>query len=290
MRGRWYGVPIVLILAAAGWGREHEFVKLDSERQTVQLNFNATYITYIHQDIETMVSLPDGYKYTAVMPGSRDYVSAAPLQNTMYLSCPVDEAVSTNITMHVITPEGAEEKLIFKLKSSRRAPSVYAIHFTAPNTSALNRTVEAMKARFSKQLEERLMKQENVLDRAVHKETMLKAVHWWLGPTRGALSEEHKGAVVIVDGMINSRGNTYVYLRSNSPEDECEIVRLLGVEQRGANAGQMPPELVGTFEDEDGWLVKCYSIPRIEVPQRKKRLRFNVEIWSEAFTIKAKGS
>ena len=33
----------------------------------------------------------------------------------MYISCPVDHDVLTNLTLHVITPEGAEEKLIFKL-------------------------------------------------------------------------------------------------------------------------------------------------------------------------------
>ena len=273
---------------------EGNIVVINQERGKYELDFNATYQTYIHQDIETAIILPVGYKFVACMPGSRDYVSAGPLQNTMYISCPVDHDVITNLTLHVISPEGAEEKLIFKLYGKKASPNVLAIEFERPNNSGLNRTVEAVKARYTDQMNAKISEQEKNLNKSVHNETIENARHFWIDP-RGDIRQEYKGADFYLDGMINSRGNTYVYIVSKNYRDGCDIIRLVSASDKIDKKDKsipVEPELLKVNDNGDGTFTYVYGVPEIAIPplHKTKKIYLTVAIWSKKFTLKFKVS
>jgi hypothetical protein len=287
-------IGFVLVLVWLCLAESGNVVVINQERGKYELDFNATYQTYIHQDIETAIILPVGYKFVACMPGSRDYVSAGPLQNTMYISCPVDHDVVTNLTLHVITPEGAEEKLIFKLYGKKASPNVLAIEFERPNNSELNRTVEAVKARYSDQMNAKISEQEKNLNKSVHNETIENARHFWIDP-RGDIRQEYKGAQFYLDGMINSRGNTYVYIVSKNYKDGCDIIRLISAsDKKGKKDKSIPvePELLKVNDNGDGTFTYVYSMPEIAIPplHKTKKIYLTVAIWSKNFTLKFKVS
>ena len=242
-------LELILVFVALCFADVGSIVVINQERGKYELDFNATYQTYIHQDIETAIILPVGYKFVACMPGSRDYVSAGPLQNTMYISCPVDHDVVTNLTLHVITPEGAEEKLIFKLYGRKTSPNVLAIEFERPNNSELNRTVEAVKARYTDQMNAKISEQEKNLNKTVHDGTIENARHFWIDP-RGDIKQEYKGADFYLDGMINSRGNTYVYIVSKNYRDGCDIIRLISASDKFDKKDKSIQVRTGAIESE----------------------------------------
>ena len=265
-------------------------VTINQERGKYDLDFSATYQTYITQDIETAIILPPGYKFVASMPGSRDFVSAGPLQNVMYISCPVDHDVLTNLTLHVITPEGVEEKLIFKLIGKKGSPRILAIEFERPNNSELNRTVEAIKARYTDQMNEKLTEQESDLHSSIHQQTISRSRHFFIKGKRGEIKAEHKGASFILDGLINSRGNTYVYLKSGYYQQGCEIIKLLWIGERKQNSGNA--DFISVSENEDGSFTYVYAVPEISIPKhgKTKRIRMQASIWSKTVTLNFRAS
>jgi hypothetical protein len=270
---------------------ESGVIVINQERGKYDLDFSATYQTYINQDIETAIILPAGYKFVASMPGSRDFVSAGPLQNTMYISCPVDHDVLTNLTLHVITPEGAEEKLIFKLIGRKAAPKVLAIEFERPNNSELNRTVEAVKARYNDQMSEKLTEQEKTINDAVHRETIVKERAFFIDGKRGSISREFKGASFYLDGMINSRGGTYIYIRSKNYKDGCDVINLAWAADTKLKDGSNA-HFESVNENEDGWFTYVYQVPEIMIPEKghKKTIWMCVSIWSKKITLSFKAS
>jgi len=265
-----------------------EELLIEKERGYYQLDFDKTYTTYIHQDIELMVSLPPGYKYTATVPGSRDFVSVGPIQNTMYLSRPVPDDVMTNLTCHVLTPEGYEKKLLFKLIGKKNAPKVIAIQFTEPNTSELNRTIEEIKNRYNDQLTATLAEQEKMLNQRVHGESMTELRHFMIPKRRGKFTVAYKGASAFVDGMFNSRGNTYIKVRTRNRNDNCDIVTLTGVQTGGKKGSIMPINLINITDNSDGTSTYLYTVP--EIPFRyiqkkdkykKIKVRLHFTVWSK---------
>lgn len=286
-----YSLLVCITLLSSACYAQSNVVELSKERQKVELDFNATYKTYINQDIETAIILPPGYKYVACQPGSRDFISASPLQNTMYISCPVDHEVFTNLTLHVITPEGAEEKLIFKLTGKRGVPKVLAIEFERPNNSEINRTVEAVKARYTEQMANKLSDQDKELRTAVHKETIMSASHLFPKNKRGKIREEYNGAWLSLDGVINSRGNSYFYIKTASYKDGCDVVKLLWADDKKHKNTDTNAEFIGISENDDGTFTYIYSVPEIFIPKKGyKKIRMGVMIWSKFFQIKFKAS
>lgn len=283
-------VAVTAIFVAAVFG---ENVDVASERSILQVNFGSTYETYIHNDIELCVSLPKGYTVAAVMPGSPDFVSVVVLQNRLYISkVTPDVNMMTNLTVHVITDEGLEKELYFKLHSSKNAPKVLAIQFEKPNYSELNATVEALKSKYNNQMNNTLSEQEQAVTKSVKKSTMINARPWFIKAKHGGKKVEFKGATVRLMGLVNFDGGTYVYLEGPQQDGQCEIFSLQSVE---VNGQQRVVELVGVDESVNlDNSVAVYEIP--EVPfkitdnGRFKNVKFilNVKIWSAINTVKFK--
>ncbi len=265
--------------------KDHKEVILRKKRGTYQLNFNSTYVTYVNLDIELMISLPTGYTFSAAIPGSKDFIHASPIQNTMYITKTCEGYFNTNLSMHIITPEGIEEKLIFRLVSRSRAPKVLAIHFSRPNSSEMNRTIEKVKARYGEQLKKALFEQEKVLNQAIFEDAMSKGMAWFIQKRRGALRVDYKGAEVVFNGMFNSRGETYLYVKSKISRDECHLI---DVKKAGTQKNVVETEFVCAYEDDNGEWIYVFKIPEISVKTKKNRVRkqkFHIiyKIWSEEF-------
>jgi hypothetical protein len=271
---------------------KHTEVNIKDTRGTYQLNFKATYVTYVNMDIELMITLPEGYKFVASVPGSKDYISATSLQNTIYVTkASEDNSFRTNLALHVITPEGIEEKLMFRIFAKRNAPKVEAIHFESPNASELNRTVEKIKARYQSQLNQALSNQENVLENTIHFETIRKGMPWFVHKRRGRHLVTYKGATAQFYGMYNSRSETYIYIKTRIKNlDNCEIIE---VEKAGAAKAMSDATFVYSYADEYGDWIHIYKIPGIRVKYKKNRVkkqqfRIQYRIWSKQFIQKFK--
>lgn len=269
-------------------GSATEVVQIEQIRGEYELNFGVIYEVPIYPDIETMIALPAGYKITLAMPGSPDYVSATVIQNTIYLTRPVDHRVETNVAVHVITPDGIEEKLMIRCVGPRKGTKVLAVHFTRPNTSEVNRIVESMRGRFTEQLNIELSRQEKRLNEDVHEKTLADARYLFIRSSRKKVRKEYKGAEVYLDGMINSRDYTYIYMVSTVKQGECDIV---GLEKVSEGDKELTPELVSVQKLAEGAFYYCWSVPRLRVPEKKTmKVEFNVRIWSKVHTLSAKVS
>jgi hypothetical protein len=280
-------IRLLLLLPFALLAAATPRYELKEQRGRYQLNFDATYVTYVNNDVETAITLPEGYLITATMAGSRDYVSVGALQNTVYISKAVNHAITTNLILHVRTPEGTDEKLVFELRGNDKAPPVYAIHFDRPNSSELNRTVEAMKSRYQGELAAKLSEQERKLTEDVTEKTLKHSMPIFFNCHRGDISEEYKGATVYLDGVITHEQNSYVYLRTDIKREDCNVVRLLKV-QSGKDYSSIP-ELIFTQENADGTLTLVYRVIALPLKDRKTRkVEFNVEIWSKTFQLTQK--
>ncbi|MBN1292366.1 MAG: hypothetical protein JXB48_11050 [Candidatus Latescibacteria bacterium] len=262
-----------------------EIVKVTKIRGDYQLNFDDIYEIPIYPDIETMIVFPAGYTITLVMPGSPDFVSASVLQNTIYITRPVDHVVETNLAVHIVTPDGIEQKLMIRCVGPRRGIKVLAVNFTLPNTSEINRIVENMKARYTEQLSAELSHQEKELNKNIHLNTMTEARYLFIRSSRRRCSREYKGATVFLDGMINSRDNTYIYLVSSVKNGASDIFSL---EKVICGSAKIDPELVSARQLSEHEYMYCFSIPQLQLPIKSKKVEFLIKIWSKIHTLSAR--
>jgi len=261
-----------------------QIVKIDKVRGSFQLNFEDVYELPIYPDIETMLSFPAGYTVTLVMPGSPDYISAHVVQNTIYLTRPVDHQVETNVGVHVVTPEGVEEKLVIRCVGPARGTKVLAVNFTRPNTSEINRVVETMKARYTDQLAAELSHQEKFLKKSIHDKTLSDTRYIFIDAARRQRRKEYKGAQVFLDGMINSQDNTYIYLVSTVQNASCSIVSL---EKVMAGNAKVDPQLISVQKLNEHEFLQCWSIPALQIPLKRQKVKFLIKIWSKLHTLSA---
>jgi len=261
-----------------------QIVRIDKVRGSFQLNFEDVYELPIYPDIETMVSFPAGYTVTLVMPGSPDYISAHVVQNTIYLTRPVDHQVETNVGVHVVTPEGVEEKLVIRCVGPARGTKVLAVNFTRPNTSEINRVVETMKARYTTQLAAELSHQEKVLKNSIHDKTLSSARYLFIHGSRWEKRKAYKGAEVFLDGLISSRDNTYIYLVTTVQSGSGDVISLEKVISGNSTAA---PEYISTQKLNEHEYLQCWSIPALQITARKQKVRFLIKIWSRVHTLSA---
>lgn len=259
-----------------------QIVRIDKIRGNFQLNFDDVYEIPIYPDIETMIAFPPGYTITLVMPGSPDYVSASVVQNTIYITRPVDHEIETNVAVHIVTPEGVEEKLIIRCVGPNRGTKVLAINFTQPNTSEINRVVETVKARYTEQLSAELAQQEKKLKISVHDKTLSEARYLFIHSSRRGVRQEYKGAEVFLDGMINSRDNTYIYLISTVKNGPCDIVTL---DKVISGTAKIDPVLVATQKISDDEYFYCWSVPQLQIPKKSQKIKLLIKIWSKIHTL-----
>jgi len=255
-----------------------QIIKIENIRGSYQLNFEDVYEIPIYPDIETMIAFPPGYTVTLVMPGSPDYVSAHVIQNTIYLTRPVDHKIETNVTVHVVTPDGLEQKMVIRCVGSGSGKKVLAVQFTKPNTSEINRVVENMKARYTEQLSSELHQQEKELNNDIHEKTISDVRYLFINSSRKGRLKEYKGASVFLDGMLNSRDNTYIYLISSVKEGACDIVAL---EKVIIGKTQYSPVLISTQQLSENEYYSCWSIPQIVIPKKKEKVELFIKIWSK---------
>lgn len=265
-------------------------IEIEDSRGQYHLNFDATYKLNLQTDIQTVITVPDGYLLKAAMPGSRDFISIESVENSLYLSKPTPESMQTNLTIHVMTPEGVNEKLIFDLKgyktgskAERKQKKILAVHFMKPNSSALNRTIETMKATYEAQLAAKLADQERKLTVEVTAENFAKAIPLFFDAERGDISEEYKGAKVWIEGVINSDNDTYVYLKGSVKEENCNIIKMTSVAI--GDTYNSATELVDLYELKDGTFMYVYKVPKLPVYGEPTDVKFRIQIWSEKFTI-----
>lgn len=272
------------------WAAEEMVIR--EERGYYQIDFEKIYTLYIHQDIETMVSLPTGYKLVSFMPGSRDYCSINKVLNTIYISRPVPDEVMTNLTLQVLTPEGFDKKLVFKLIGKKNAPKILAVQFLEPNTSELNRTIEEIKSRYNDQLSQTLAVQEKTLTENIHKEICNYVRHWMFTKKRGEVEVSYKGAKAFIDGMFNDgRGSTIIQVRTTVKMGECDVIKLSGVKMGKGSVFEV--EFIETVANEDNTFTYVYKMPEVPILEKKNKYRkikvkYFFTIWSKTKVIKTK--
>jgi len=263
-----------------------ERVHISIPKGEYEINFDNTYVLPVHMDIETAIILPPGYNYTAGMPGSVDYISVSTIENTVYISKTVDHKFQTNLTLHVLTPEGIKGKLTFEIIADLSKPKVYSVTFTQPNSSDLNQAIEQIKAKYTEQLSAKLYEQEKKLNLSILERTFLNSVPVFFNADRGDITEDYKGATVWMDGVINSDAGAFVYIRSDVKDDECKVVQLKSVKLKKDYNGTA--ELVGNYT-VGKHIMYVYKIPKLPL-LKKSKMVFNIQIWSKMFKLTAKAS
>ena len=276
------GVVVVCSIAMA---QDAQVVEINGIRGEYELNVSNVYEIPINPDIETMISLPPGYKITLAMPGSPDYVSVNVLQNTLYITRPVDHVVETNVIVHIVTPEGLEQKLVIRCIGSKKSAKVLAVQFTRVNSSEVNRTIEAMKARYVEQMTAKMSAQEDSVKKNVFISTMVFTRSWFVHADRKKTGVNYNGAEVWIDGMVNSGDNTYVYLLANVKPGACDVVSLINVVVGKASYDAV---FVGSVDLTEKETYYCYSIPQIPIGKKGLAIKLMTKIWSKIHKINVK--
>lgn len=271
----------ILVCAVTGAviGKE---IEISQEKGNYVMDFEVVYVLHVNMDIWTAISIPDGYRITAVIPGSPDYIQAKYIQRRAYISKTAPGAgFVTNVTIHVVTPEGMEKELSFKCIPQLRKHRTLQVNLTEPDYTACNELVSAVKAKYKVDMKNRLEKQKRILDTALVTRTMLRARPVFFGLHRGALSQKYKGAEVFVDGMIQAEGDYYIYVRGFCDQRDVDIVKLQSIRIDGATrkADLVHIENVDTRQFKYVYKVSATAI------HSKRSISFHIEIWSKTFTI-----
>jgi len=259
--------------------QDHQLVQLFEPRGTYTLDFDKIYETVASLDIETAVTLPEGFTFSLDRPGSIDFINAFVMQNTLFFTRTIDHRIATSIICNVLTPSGETRNLVFKIRGGAAEPAVYAIHFVQSEGSS--REIESLKAHYAAQMTTALAKKETDLNQSVHRSTLANAVPAFFRCHRRDLKMEYKGAAVYVDGLIFSRNDAYIYLQTNIRKDNCDIIKLLGIKEK---ANTLPAELVDVHENIDGTWSYIYKTA-LQPGSRKTRVRLIFEIWSKKFGL-----
>lgn len=275
----------VVVLCSVAMAQDAQVVEINGIRGEYELNVSNVYEIPINPDIETMISLPPGYKITLAMPGSPDYVSVNVLQNTLYITRPVDHVVETNVIVHIVTPEGLEQKLVIRCIGSKKSAKVLAVQFTRVNSSEVNRTIEAMKARYVEQLNAKMSAQEDSVKKNVFISTMVFTRSWFVHTDRKKTGVNYNGAEVWVDGMVNSGENTYVYMLANVKQGACDVISLINVMVGKASYDAV---FVGSVDLTETETYYCYSIPQIPIGKKGRTIKLMTKIWSKMHKINVK--
>jgi len=256
----------------------HQVYHLLEPRGTYVLDFDKTYETVASLDVETMVSLPKGYTFSLNRPGSIDFINTFVMQNTLFFTRTIDHSIATSIVCNVITPEGDVKNLILKIRGGVKGdPVVYAIHFVTLEKKKEEVVVVEEKSCVP-EIDVAVAAATREANKSVYESTMNDALPAFFNSHRGRMKIDYKGARVIINGVIFTRGEAYVYLRANVKKDMCDIVKLLKITQ-GQN--DLPADLVSTSENIDGTWAYVYKVP-LQMPEKKRsRIKFVFEIWSK---------
>ena len=103
--------------------------------------------------------------------------------------------------------------------------------------------------------------QERELDKAIHAKTVESLTPWMITKRRGKIAIEYKGAELYLEGMFNSRGNTYIQLRTPIRADQCDIIQLKAVKLKKTI---IEAEKVGIIVNDDNTFTYTYQIPEIQ--------------------------
>lgn len=256
-------------------------IPISEERGEYELNPLAVYELPLANDIQTIITLPPGYTLTWTQPGSVDFIAASQIQNTAYVSKAVDHSIETDLILHVTTPLNVEEKLVFRCTSAGKGQKVYAVHFTKPNTSEINRVVETMRIRYADQLNSKLTDEEKRLGVAIHDETMTDERNFFIAGHRKSIKKEYKGATVYLDGLTNSRNSTFIHLIASVNSDSFKIIQLIKV--IGPDKQELTPQALETIKlpGSANEYYYTWEIPRIAIPKNKKTIDLLMQIWSK---------
>ena len=158
------------------------------------------------------------------------------------------------------------------------------------NSSEVNRTIEAMKATYQQQMNQGLSKQEGELNEKVHDNTMLNARPWFVNGRHGKVHADFNGAKCWIDGMINSRNATFIYVTSTIKKDECDIIQLTAIKIKKA---VRTVELAGIITNDDQTYTYCYKTTPILFEELKDHsyksigIEYIFVIWSKTIKEKA---
>ena len=262
----------------------HPTIELTQARGTYILDFNKIYETVASLDIETAVTLPEGYRFILDRPGSIDFINAFVQQNTLFFTKTIDHPISTSIICNVSTPQGDIRQLVFKIRGSMTDPKVYAIHFIEYKTP--DQEISMIRKAYERQVEIAIKKQKDGLKEEAYQETMKDARPVFFKTRKDNIFAENKGAQVLVDGIIysKSKGTAFVYIKANVRDKNCDIIKLKNI-KIGDN--EFPCDIVDISKNDDETWMYIYKINMNQMPA-KTVLEFVFEIWSEVIKIKAK--
>ena len=260
----------------------HQVVSLLLPRGTYLLEFDNIYETIVALDIETGITLPEGYTFSLVRPGTIDFINSYVLQNTLFITRVIDHAFTTSILCNVITPKGEVKNLVLKVRTPAKGEQpVLAIHFVVEKEPEPEVVYEKD---CNPEIRTAVISKERELNESVFRATMVEAIPAFFNHHRKGMRKEYKGARVYFDGIIFARSDAYIYMYSNVRKDECDIIKLITLK---VGKGEMQTELVDIFEDVDGMWAYVYRAP-LQRPAKGKRqkIAFVVQIWSKMFKYK----
>ena len=272
---------ITVFLAARAFSSS--FVQCTEARDSYPLDFSTIYETVASLDIETAVTLPPGYTFTLIRPGSIDFINAYVLQNTLFFTRTIDHKIdNVSIICNVTTPSGDLKNLIFKIKGGGVGfPSVYAIHFV--ENKGNNAEIEALKARYDHQMITAIDAKIKETTELTSKTDFINAMPIFFKKHRKELKKEYKGATAYIDGIIINGGDAFIYVSANVKKDNCDIIRLISIQQGKA---KIETELVDIHENINGSWEYVYKAP-LPFPQKRQSLDFVFTIWSKLFKLSA---
>jgi hypothetical protein len=158
------------------------YTQITEARGTYPLDFNTIYETTASLDVETAVTLPEGYIFKLQRPGTVDFINSFVMQNVLFFTRTIDHRFdNTAIVCNVETPTKEVRQLVFKIKGGPNQPCVYAIHFVAEQGT--NRDIEAVKQRYEHQMNLAIADKEKETAQSVRKNTLSNSLPLFLTVT-----------------------------------------------------------------------------------------------------------
>jgi hypothetical protein len=269
---------LVIIVVFMGFPKNSDMIELKDPIGTYELDFNKIYKTYATLDIETAVTLPDGYTFGLVKPGTDYFIYAYSEQNRLMFSKQVTHSIVTNIQTNVITPNGQNKSLVFQIEGGKKSPRVQLIRFLIKDGPKTEKT--ALKELYQYQLETKLKSQEMVLRDKIKKELLTNLV-----PVELKIKKRYKGATINITGMIFHESNAFVYCQSHINDSKSDIIQLKGIKKNKMNS-TIPAKLWESTVGNNGIHSYVYKIP--VVFKNDQQIQFIVSIWSKEFVLKTK--
>lgn len=277
-------IILPLIIVSVMVSASGKTININKPRGQYVLDMDAIYVLNVNLFIRTYIKFPQGYVVTAAPAGSKDFVGVTYSQNRVYVTNSSPERTwITNLTVHIVTPEGLEREIVFKCVPNRNRKITYGVSFIEPDYSPCNEMVKASQMKYKNELIGTLEDQKKELDSMITHSTLLKTRSVYAGKI-GSKGVNYKGAYVYLSGIIEYKSNYYLTLIANVNATDSNAIKFIGVKN---NDNVLPVDKLNQSRIGDQNYKYVCCCPSVS-DGKKKKIKIMVEVWSKVHEIPVK--